>query len=90
MMSMVMEEVIQKQGQELVGQGYIVRSTSPFEAHVLLVDKIDGTKRMCIDYRACNKITIKNLYHMPRINNLLDKLGGCNYFFKIDYRVNTI
>jgi len=69
-----------------LGQGYIVSSINPFGALVLLVDKKDGMKRMCIDYRALIKITIKNMYPIPHIDDLLDELGGSKYFSKIDLR----
>jgi hypothetical protein len=51
---------------------------------VLFVKKKDGSMRMCIDYRELNKVTIKNRYPMPRIDNLLDQLQGVRVFSKVD------
>jgi len=59
---------------------------SPFDSSVVLVKKKDGTLRMCIDYRALNKKTLKNMYHIPRINELMDELRGARFFSKIDLR----
>jgi hypothetical protein len=67
-------------------KGYIRPSTSPWAATVLFVEKKDGTKRMCIDYRALNEVTIKNKYPLPRIEVLFDQLRGANVFSKIDLR----
>jgi hypothetical protein len=53
---------------------------------VLFVEKKDGTKRMCIDYRSLNEVTIKNKYPLPRIEDLFDQLRGANVFSKIDLR----
>ena len=53
---------------------------------MVLVKKKDGTMRMCIDYRALNKKTLKNRYPIPRIDELMDKLRGARYFSKIDLR----
>jgi hypothetical protein len=50
------------------------------------VEKKDGTKRMCIDYRALNEVTIKNKYALPRIEDLFDQLRGAGVFSKIDLR----
>jgi hypothetical protein len=53
---------LKKQIDELLEKGYIIPSTSPWAVPVLFVEKKDGTKRMCIDYRALNEVTIKNKY----------------------------
>jgi hypothetical protein len=60
---------LKKQIDELSKKGYIRPSTSPWAAPVLFVEKKDGTNRMCIDYRALNKVTIKNKYPLPRIED---------------------
>ena len=62
--------------QELLALGHIRPSTSPFASSVVLVKKKDGTLRMCIDYRALNKKTMKNRYPIPRIDELMDELRG--------------
>ncbi|GJY41865.1 putative reverse transcriptase domain-containing protein [Tanacetum coccineum] len=64
------------QFQELLEKGFIRLSSSPCEAPVLFVKKKDGSFRMCIDYRELNKLTVKNRYPLPRINDLLDQLQG--------------
>ena len=71
---------------ELLGKGFIRPSFSPWGAPVLFVKKKDGSFRMCIDYRGLNKLTIKNRYPLPRIDDLFDQLQGANYFSKIDLR----
>jgi hypothetical protein len=70
----------------LLEKGYIRLSTSPWAAPVLFVEKKDGTKRMCIDYRSLNEVTIKNKYPLPRIEDLFDQLRGASVFSKIDMR----
>src|SRR4051812_23925424 len=72
--------------EELVESGYIQQSRSPYAALVIFVKKKDGSIRMCIDYRVLNKITIKNKYPIPRIDDLFDQLNGAKVFSKIDLR----
>ena len=61
-------------------------SVSPWGAPVLFVRKKDGTMRLCIDYRMLNKVTIKNRYSLPRIDDLFDQMRGATMFSKIDMR----
>ncbi|GKA47179.1 putative reverse transcriptase domain-containing protein [Tanacetum coccineum] len=72
--------------QELSDKGFIRPSSSPWGAPILLVKKKDGSFRMCIDYRELNKLTVKNRYPLPRINDLFDQLQGSNIYSKIDLR----
>ncbi|GJR44130.1 reverse transcriptase domain-containing protein [Tanacetum coccineum] len=72
--------------QELQDKGFIRPSHSPWGAPVLFVKKKDGSLRMCIDYRELNKLTVKNRYPLPRIDDLFDQLQGSCYFSKIDLR----
>jgi hypothetical protein len=71
---------------DLLYMGHIRPSSSPFTSSVVLVKKKDGTMRMCIDFQALNKETIKNRYPIPRIDELLRELHGAIYFTKIDLR----
>jgi hypothetical protein len=77
---------LRKQIDELLEKGYIRPSTLPRAALVLFVEKKDGTKRMCMDYRSLNEVTIKNKYPLPRIEDLFDQLRGASVFSKIDLR----
>ncbi|KAD7479605.1 hypothetical protein E3N88_02741 [Mikania micrantha] len=72
--------------QDLLDKGFIRPSVSPWGAPVLFVKKKDGSFRMCIDYRELNKVTIKNKYPLPRIDDLFDQLQGASWFSKIDLR----
>jgi hypothetical protein len=71
---------------EMMDKGYIWPNVSPWGAPVLFVKKKDSTLRLCIDYRQLNKVTIKNKYPLPRIDDLFDQLGGASIFSKIDLR----
>src|SRR5713226_9544749 len=75
---------IKKHVQDLLDQGVIRPSSSPCGSPIVLVMKKDGTWRMCVDYRALNKITIKNRYLLPRIDDLLDQLKDVVFFTKLD------
>ena len=74
---------LKEQLQELLDKGFIRPSTSPWGAPVLFVKKKDGTLRLCIDYRELNKVTFKNKFPLPRIDDLFDQFQGAQYFFKI-------
>ncbi|KAL8147279.1 hypothetical protein AgCh_004847 [Apium graveolens] len=73
--------------QELLDNGMIRPSVSPWGAPVLFVKKKDGSMRLCIDYRELKKLTIKNRYPLPRIDDLFDQLKGAVHFSKIDLRI---
>ena len=83
-MSPVELEEVRRQLDDLLEKGFIQPSKSPFGAPILFVRKKDGSLRMCVDYRALNKITIKNRYPLPRIDELLDQLHGARIFSKLD------
>nr|GEX89512.1 putative reverse transcriptase domain, ribonuclease H-like domain, aspartic peptidase domain protein [Tanacetum cinerariifolium] len=70
--------------QELFDKGFIRPSSSPFRAPVLFVKKKDGSFRMCIDYQELNKLTVKNRYPLPRIDDLFDQLQGSSIYSNID------
>ena len=75
---------VEAQVKKLLDLGFIRPSNSPYGAPVLFVKKPDGSLRMCIDYRALNKITVKNKYPLPRIDVLLDHLAGAQWFSTLD------
>nr|GEU57629.1 reverse transcriptase domain-containing protein [Tanacetum cinerariifolium] len=75
-----------EQLQELTDKGFIRPSSSPWGASVLFVKKKDGSLWMCIDYRELNKLTVKNRYLLPRIDDLFDQLQGSSIYSKIDLR----
>ena len=77
---------LKKQLNELIEKEFIQPSKSPYGAPVIFVKKKDGSSRMCVDYRALNKLTIKNKHPLPRIEELLDRLSGARWFSKIDLR----
>jgi predicted phosphohydrolase len=80
------KDEIEKAIKEFLVMAHIKPSSNPFASSVVLVLKKDGTMRMCIDYQALNKKTIKNQYPIPRIDELMDELHGAVFFSKIDLR----
>nr|GEW53700.1 retrotransposon protein, putative, Ty3-gypsy subclass [Tanacetum cinerariifolium] len=79
--------VLTDQLKELVDKGFIRPSSSPWGAPVLFVKKKDVSFRMCIDYQELNKLTVKNRYPLPRIDDLFDQLQGSSVYSKIDLRL---
>jgi hypothetical protein len=71
---------------ELLHNGLIVPTSSPFAAPLLMVKKPDGTYRLCIDYRKLNAVTIKDSYPLPNPAMIFDRLSGCQFFSKLDLR----
>ncbi|GJT39179.1 hypothetical protein Tco_0939044 [Tanacetum coccineum] len=71
---------------QLLECGFIRPSVSPWGAPVLFLKKKDGSMRLCIDYRELNRITVRNRYTLPRIDDLFDQLQGVKFFSKIDLR----
>ncbi|KAJ7957087.1 Retrotransposon protein, putative, Ty3-gypsy subclass, partial [Quillaja saponaria] len=77
---------LRKQLNELLESGFIRPSKALFGAPVLFQKKQDGSLRMCVDYRALNKVTLQNSYPIPLIADLFDQLSGAKYFTKLDLR----
>lgn len=78
---------LKSQPEDLIAKQFIRPSASPWGAPVLLVKKKDRSIRLCVDYRQLNKVTIKNKYPLPRIDDLFDQLRGASLFLKIDLRL---
>ncbi len=77
-------EDLKKQLAFLLEQGWIQPSQSPYGAPVLFARKKDGKLHMCVDYRALNKLTVKNRYPLPRIDEIFDSMQGATMFSRID------
>ena len=77
---------LKAQLKDLLEKGFIRPSSSPWRAPVLFVRNKDGSLRMCIDYRQLNKVTIKNKYPLPRIDDLFNQLQGPKWVSKINLR----
>jgi Reverse transcriptase (RNA-dependent DNA polymerase) len=77
---------VKRQIDELLDKGFIRPSTSPWGSSILFVPKKDGGLRMCVDYRALNKATIRNNYPLPRIDEVWDQIGGSRTFSSFDLR----
>ena len=74
-MSLIELVELKKQLEDLLDKQFVRPSVSPWGAPVLLEKKKDGNMRLCVDYRQLNKVTIKNKYSLPRIDDLMDQLG---------------
>jgi hypothetical protein len=85
---MLVNELVElkKQIAKLQSKEFIRRSSSPWGAPVLFVEKKDGTQQMCVDYWLLNEVTIKNKYPLLRIEDRFDQMKGASMFSKIDLR----
>ncbi|PON48369.1 hypothetical protein PanWU01x14_237640, partial [Parasponia andersonii] len=79
-------EELREQLDDMLFKGFIRSSTSPWGAPILFAKKAEGSLRLCVDYRKLNRLTVKNKYHLLRIDELFDQLGGSRFFSKIDLR----
>ena len=75
---------VRRQLDDYLAKGFIQPSMSPYGAPILFAQKKDGTLQMCMDYRSLNKMTKKDVYPIPRIDDLLDRLTNTAIFSKID------
>lgn len=78
-------EEIQRQVEDLLAKGLVRPSSSPYSAPVLLVPKGDGSKRLCVDYRGVNAVTVPNRSPLPRFDEVFDRLRGARVFSKLDF-----
>lgn len=79
-------ELVHDYVKDMTAKGLIRPSTSPCGAPILFARKKDGSLRLCVDYRRLNDLTVKNVYPLPRIDNLLDRMAGAKFFTKLDLK----
>ena len=80
-----MQDEAAKQINEMIEKDVIQKSSSPWASGIVMVEKKDGSKRFCVDYRRLNDITIKDAYPLPRIDDSLDQLSGAKWFSCLDF-----
>ena len=85
-MSIMENAEIKRKIKDMLDKGLIRPSTLPCDSPIVLIPKKDGTWRMCVDFRSLNKITVKNRYPLPRIDDFLDQLKEEIFFTKLDLR----
>ena len=84
MVPLTEQTFINKKVQRMLENKLIRESSSPWASPVVLVNKKNGKKRFCVDYRKLNNVTKKDQYPLPRIDEMLDFLAGATYFFTLD------
>ena len=80
---------LKRQIETLLEEGWIRPSSSPYGAPILFIPKKDGKWRMCIDYRALSRITVKNRYPLPKVEELMDRLHGARYLRRLTFTRDT-
>ena len=81
---MLKREAEQIEVERMLGQGVISPSSSPWSSPTVLVTKKDGKTRFCVDFREVNKVTVKDAYPLPRIEDCIDNLEGAEWFCTLD------
>ena len=84
-MPLRVRQEVSKHLKEMQEQGVIQPSQSPWESPIVMVQKKDGSHRFCVDYRRLNAVTKLDTYPLPRVDDLLDRLGDARYFTTLDF-----